>query len=201
MDPRLIIALAGGGGLLVLLVLGVLVWFLFLRTPPDKTIDGQDWYKVTGGEGLFNAYFPGDKPKYEKTEFGLPAILARKGGMKPDDLAMKMESWTRKEGGREYTVGLFTGPAIGPTPDQAERAAALARVPAGPGVNVLVDETTTISGQPARKLATRDGRQGRVSLTINMGRQTLIVVVAAPDTILPNDPKVAAFFDNFTLNR
>jgi hypothetical protein len=202
MEKRLIIGLAAGGLLVVLAVLGVGAWFLFLHTPADKTIDGEGWYKASGGDGLFTAYFPGGKPKYEKAGFQPPEFLARKAGKNADDMGFKVESWTRKVDGREYSIALFTGPALGAAPDQAERAAALARVPAGPGVTVLADEMTTVNGEPARRLATRGARQGRVSLTLGIGnRQTLILVVTGPDTLTPADPKVAAFFDNFTLQR
>jgi hypothetical protein len=198
--PALVLGLAAGG-LLVLVLLGIGGWYFFLRTPADKTIDGVDWYKATGGDGLFTAYFPGNTPKYEKAGFEPPAILFKKGGLSRDDIAWKMESWIRKDGGREYSVWLFTMPVHGGNADGLAQVATVSRVRPGPGVIGLVDEPVTINGHPGRRIATRGQGEGKVAQSFAIGtRQMLLVIVTGPEGLDPGDPKVVASFENFTIN-
>ncbi|HKB04115.1 MAG TPA: hypothetical protein VKD90_17970 [Gemmataceae bacterium] len=200
LSPALVIGLAGGG-LLALLLLGGVGWYLFLRAAPDKTINGEDWYKASGGDGLFTAYFPGSAPKYEKAGFEPPAILFKKGGLSRDDISWKMESWIRKEGGREYSVLLFTMPNHGGNADGLAQVAAVSRVRPGPGVVGLVDEAVTVNGHAGRRVATRGQGEVKVAQSFAIGtRQMILIVVTGPESLDPGDPKVVAFFENFTIN-
>jgi hypothetical protein len=197
----LVIGLAGGGVLILLLLAGI-GWYFFLRTTADKTIDGVDWYKATGGDGLFTAYFPGSTSKYEKAGFEPPAILFKKGGLSRDDISWKMESWVRKEGGREYSVWLFTMPNHGGNADGLAQVAAVSRVRPGPGVVGLVDEPVTINGHQGRRIATRGAGEGKIAQSFAIGtRQMLLVVVTGPESLDPADAKVVAFFEHFTINQ
>jgi hypothetical protein len=199
-NPKLMIGLIVGGGIFLLLLLiggGILIYQM-MRTPADKTIDGQDWYKASEPDGLFVAYFPGDKPKYEKVGFQPSAFLAKKAGRNADELGFSSQNWTRRDGGREYSISLLTVPgnAAG---NAAEQAAAQTRVPPGPGVTIVVDEQVTIGNRQARRLVTRAGDRGQASLFMGVGgRQMISIVVSGDASVDLNDPKVKAFFDNFT---
>jgi hypothetical protein len=187
---------------LFLLLAGIGGWYFFLRTPPDRVIAGQDWYKATGGDGLFTAYFPGSKPKYDKVGLGPPEFLMRKSGVGAADLSWKMEGWIRKEGGREYSVYLFTLPNTGGNADGLAHVAAVSRVKPGPGVVGLVDEPVTVGGHQGRRIATRGEGEAKVAQSFAIGtRQWLLLVVAGPESLDPGDSKVVAFFDNFTIDR
>jgi hypothetical protein len=202
LSPGVIIGVAGGGVFVLVSVVGLGAWLFFGRATPDRTIDGEAWYKAAGGDGLFTAHFPGDKPKYDKVGFRPPEFLAQKAGTTADELAWKMETWSRKDGGREYSVMLFTLPSKGASADAAARAAAATRVRPGAGVTVVVDETVTVGGHQGQRVVTRGGGEGKVALSFGIGsRQLLLVLVSGPESLDHTDPKVVTFLDNFSLNR
>ena len=202
-NRRLLIGLMIGGGVflfLVVLVGGFIAYRMSLREA-DKQIAGEDWYKVDEPDGLFTAYFPGDKPKYEK--FGLqPSVfLAKKAGQRAEELGFSTQSWERKHDGRRYTIVLLTLPGSA-SGTEAERIASQTRTPPGPGVTVAIDDKIQVSNREARRLVTRSGDKGQASLFMGVGgRQALVIVVSGDSSIDQNDPLVKAFFDNFTFRK
>jgi hypothetical protein len=199
-NKALLIGLIAGGGvfLLILLVVGGIVVYQMTRPKPDKEIAGEGWFKADDPDGLFTAYFPGDKPKYEKVGFQPSEFLAKKAGRDAGELGFSSQNWTRRHEGREYSISLLTlpGSAAG---DAAEQAAARARTPPGPGVTVAADDQVTVGARQARRLVTRAGNKGQASMFMGVGgRQALVIVVAGDTSVDHNDPKVKAFFDNFT---
>jgi hypothetical protein len=200
---RLMIRLLIGGGVavFVLALVGGYIAYRMSQPDADKKIDGQEWYKADHPDGLFTAYFPGDKPKYEKTGFQPSGFLAKKAGQKAEELGFSSEIWTRKEDGREYSISLLTLPGSN-TGTEAEQIAARTRTAPGPGVNLVLDDHVQVGNRQARRLVTRKDNKGQASLTMGVGgRQLLSIVVSGDGSVDHNDPKVKAFFDNFTFHK
>lgn len=200
-SPALILGLAGAALGALVIVGGLVGWYVLKNPPvPTKEIAGETWYEGKDPGGLVTAYFPGDKPKYDKVGFKPPAILAKQAGADPDELAWNMQTWTRTDGGREYMVMLFALPSRGSSPDLTQRLATASRIPPGPGVDVLVEEEVTIAGHKAQRLATRGGGVTKVALTFGLGsRHLLLALVSGGDQFDHTDLKVVAFFDNLTI--
>ena len=201
-NRKLLIGLMIGGGVFLMLIVlvGGFVAYRMSLPDADKQMAGEDWYKVDEPDGLFTAYFPGDKPKYEKFSFQPPAILAKKAG-RPDELGFGTQSWERRHDGREYSIVLLTLPGSNSGTD-AEQAAARARTPPGKGVNVTIDDKVPVGNREARRLVTRSGNKGQASLVMGVGgRQILAIVVSGDGSVDHNDEKVKAFFDNFTFRK
>jgi hypothetical protein len=197
----LLIGLIVGGSVFLLAVLvgGGIIAYRMMQPDADKTIAGEGWYKADDPDGAFTAYFPGDKPKYEKHGFQPSAFLASKAGRKAEELGFSAKTWTRRDGGREYSISLLTLPGDGSS-DAAERAAAQVRTPPGPGVTVALDDTVSLGNRQARRLVIRNGNKGQASLFLGIGgRQFLAVVVSGDGSVDQNDSKVKAFFDNLTV--
>jgi hypothetical protein len=197
----LVIGLIVGGAVFLLAVLigGGIIAYRMMQPDPDKTIAGEGWYKTEDPDGVFTAYFPGDKPKYEKTGFQPSAFLASKAGRKAEEMSFSVKTWTRKHGGREYSIVLMTLPGDN-SGVAAEQAAANVRIPPGPGVNVALDDTVAVGGRQGRRLAVRKGDKGQVSVFLGIGgRRFLSAVVSGDGSVDPNEAKVKAFFDNLTI--
>jgi hypothetical protein len=117
-------------------------------------------------------------------------------------LPWSTHTWTRKHKGREYDILLFKLPSRGAEPGLAEKAAAQARVPPGPGVAVLAENEVNVGGHAGKLPVTRGGGATRVALLFGLGtRHLLNVVVSGDGSLDPKDPEVAAFLENITPNR
>jgi hypothetical protein len=201
----MMMALVAGGGLFLLLLLGGGIFLaVYLLSPKgDKEINGEQWYKVEDADNVLVAYFPGGRPELEKFEFGPPAFLAKKAGKNPEDLSFGTKAWIRKDDGREYSVMLMKFPGAGGGPNEAEQAFANSpRIPPGPGVDVVRDDSIMLGGHQARKLVVRRGNKGQVSVMAGIGnRYVLMAMVSGDRDVDHNDPKVKAFFDNLTLKQ
>ena len=196
-------ALAAAGGVFLLFVLaggGVAIWLMTGPPPPDKVMADAGWYKADEKDGWVTAYFPGRPAKYERTGFRPPDFLAEKAKMKADDLAWSMQTWTRRDAGRDYYVMFFSLPAAGAKPGVAEEAIARTRIPAGPGVEVLVEDDISVGGYRGRRIVTRGGGESRVAYVLGVdGHRLLVASVGGPGTFDQTDPKVAAFFGNLAI--
>ena len=202
-NRKLLIGLMiGGGAFLFLAVLvGGFIAYRMSLPDADKQMAGEDWYKVDDPDGMFTAYFPGDKPKYEKFGFQPSEFLAKKAGQRADELGFSTQIWTRKHDGREYSISVLTLPGSN-SGDAAEREAARTRTPPGPGVSVVLDDKVPVGNREARRLVTRSGNTGQASLVMGVGgRQILAIVVSGDGSVDHNDEKVKAFFDNFTFRK
>jgi hypothetical protein len=198
---KLVIGLIVGGSVFLFLVMvgGGILAYRMMQPDADKTIAGEGWYKAQDPDGAFTAYFPGDKPKFEKTGFQPSAFLANKAGRKAEELSFSVKTWTRKDGGREYSIVLMKLPGDS-SGDAAEQAAAKVRIPPGPGVDVALDDTVVVGGRQARRLAVRKGDKGQVSVFLGIGgRQFLSAVISGDGSVDPDEAKVKAFFDNLTI--
>jgi len=202
-NRRLLIGLMiGGGAFLVLLVMvGGFIAYRMSLPDADKEIAGEEWYKVDEPDGLFTAYFPGDKPKYERFGFQPSEFLAKKAGQRADELGFGTQAWERRHDGRQYTISLLTLPGSN-SGTEAERVAARTRTSPGPGVNVVLDDKVPVGTREARRLVTRSGNKGQASLVMGVGgRQMLAIVVSGDGSVDHNDPLVKAFFENFTFRK
>ena len=191
-------------GLLTVLVIGGYNLFRSPPVPPDKEIAGEGWYKVQEKDDWFTAYFPGGQPEYEKHGFQIPQFLADKANAKSEDLGWNIQMWNRKDGGREYGIFLFALPAKGSESDPklAEQAAARTRLAPGPNVVVKVDDKVTVGKRTGRRFAVQGGSETKVSMLFGLESHHILgVMVTGPDAFDHTDPKVVAFFENFTLNR
>lgn len=201
----MMMALVAGGGLLLLLLLvggGILAYYLF-SSKGDKQINGKDWYKVEDADNIIVAYFPGGRPELEKVEVGPPAFMAKKIGKNPDDLTFGTKSWTRKDDGREYSLLLMKFPDGGGGQNDMEGAfAKSSRIPPGPGVDVVRDDTIMLGNHQARKLVVRKGNKNQVSVMAGIGnRYVLMAMVSGDKNVTHDDPNVKAFFENLTIKQ
>src|SRR5262249_41598024 len=156
----------------------------------DKIINGEEWFKAEDSDQVMTAYFPGGKPELEKYGFEPSNFIAQKAGRKSgEELAFSVKMWTRREGGREYSVTLVKFPEGG-NPKAAEEAfSKTPRIPPGPGVMVVADDTVQIGGHNAQRIVVRKDGKGQVSLMMGIGsRRVLMVLVAGDQTVDLNDP-------------
>ena len=200
----LMMGLVVGGSLFLLLLLvggGILVYQL-MKPKPDKVINGEDWYKVEDADNILTAYFPGNRPEFEKFGLEPSAFLAKKAGQKAEDLSFGTKSWIRKDDGREYSILLMKLPA-GDGPNAAEQAFANSpRFPPGQGVTVLLQDEVSLGTHPARRLVAQRGNKSQVSLMAGIGnRHVILVMVTGDKNVNHNDPKVKTFFENLTIKQ
>lgn len=171
--------------------------------PPDREMAGIGWYKVTEKDDWFTAYFPAQPPEYERHGFQIPAILAGKDE-KPENLGWETQMWSSKEGGREYSIFLFRLPAKGSEsdPKMAEQIAARTQIRPAPDVQTRVNDTITVGERTAKRVAIVSKNESKVSLMFGVGSSRILgVMVNGTDEFDHTDPKVVAFFENFTFNK
>jgi hypothetical protein len=199
----LILGLVGAGVVALLIIGGGVAMYFYWHHPSDtKKIAGETWYKPDEKSSMFTAYFPGGTPDYDRVGFKPPAILAKQVG-DPEELAWSIQSWVRKHDRREYAVFLMKMPSKGQDADFMARMSAVRREnqPVGAGVQILFDEPITVAGNQGRRIVTRGGGESRATLTFPLGtRHMLVMYVTGADNFDHTDPKVAAFFDNLTIN-
>jgi hypothetical protein len=164
----------------------------------DILIAGEPWYKVDDADGMFSAYFPGDKPKYEKHGFD-PTILV--GKKKDLELSFSAQTWVRKHDGRQYGIGVMTLPGE-TTGDAAERVVSNSPFPPpGRGAEVLLDDRIPIGGRQAHRIVTRAGSRAQVAAFVGVGSRQCVGLFVTGEFKDQNDPKVQAFFENFQLKK
>jgi hypothetical protein len=203
-DPVIKISIIGGGIVALLLGIWIAIILLFFKggqSDADKVIDGEGWYTASDPDGVFTAYFPGDKPKYEKLNFKPPDVIAEKAGARFEELNWRSQIWARKEGGREYSITLFDVPAHGPMRSAAEKAV-IASQSSPQGYVLILEDTVPCGTHQAKRLSLGDAHHGKIVWIVDISpRQVLIVHISGTDTVRVADPKVKAFFENVTLSR
>jgi hypothetical protein len=195
---------AGGVALILLLLIGGGIGaYYYFKPKGDKIINGEEWFKVQDSDGILEAYFPGSRPEFEKYGFEPSNFLAQKAGKKSgEELGFNVKMWTRREGGREYSITLVKFPEGGNPKGAEEAFSKTPRIPLGPGVTVLADDTVQVGGHDARRFVVRKDNKGQVSLMMGIGsRRVLMVLVAGDQTVDQNDLKVKAFFENLTVKQ
>jgi hypothetical protein len=203
-DPVVRVGIIGGGIVALLLGIWITIILLFFKSgqsDADKVIDGEGWYAASDPDGLFTAYFPVGKAKYEKLTLKPPEFIAKDAGTSVENMVWKSQIWARKENGREYSITLFDIPAQGPMRDAAQRAVAASQAQP-PGYAVIHDDFVQFGAYQAKRLCVGDAHHGKFSLLINTGpRQVLIIHLSGSETVRPADPKLKAFFENVTIHR
>jgi hypothetical protein len=199
-----VIGVVAGGTFLILLLLigGGIGAYYYFKPKGDKTINGEDWFKIQDSDGVLEAYFPGNRPEFEKYGFEPSNFVAAKAGKTGEEMSFNVKMWTRREGGRDYSIMLVKLPEGG-NPNVAEQAfAKTPRLPPGPGVTVIADDTVPLGPHQARRVVVRKDNNGQVSLMTGVGsRRMLMVLVAGDQSVDLNDPKVKAFFENLTVKQ
>lgn len=192
----------GGIGAVVLLLalVGGVFAVLAMFPKPDKTMAGVGWYEAHEEVNhTVTAYFPGQKPEYEKHGMKMPAGLAKLGNSTSEELSWNVKTWESKHAGRQYTVLLWTFPSKGSEPGMMESTVLGQRMPAEAGVQ-KTEEQITFSGRQARRVTVRGKEKSTVYVMTATGdNQMCIVSVYGPGQFDQTDPLVTAFFDNVTV--
>jgi hypothetical protein len=171
---------------------------------------GPTWTKFDAPDGSFSTSFPGGAPEGGD----IMALITPGGtGVDPRQLAqakkameqmgMSVNGWQRAEQGRKYVAGYLSVPqqlAGMMKPDQIINQGFSPQVQAGS--SVLGQEDTTVAGQKAKQIHTKqkDGRRLLMRVFV-VNARVYFLIVEGGDDLKADDATARSFFDKFELKK